>query len=131
MKPQELRIGNVININGEDILEGIGYGVITDFAQQFKGIKNEYLNTLIFKPTKLTKDIISSFNFIYCKGKYGEYYKHELFELFRIWAYEDYYVIGRKDNEKDETYYITNTKYAHKLQNVFYDLTGEELLFKK
>lgn len=117
MKATELRIGNSILINGE-IVKEIGYGVITDFYQQRKGIKNPYLNTLKFEPIQLTEDWLIKFGFYLHENRPRPIYGNNSF----IFIYKQDGIFW-----SDLMHGTMEIKSVHQLQNLFFALTGEEL----
>jgi len=44
--------------------------------------------------------------FVKANGKFGEYFKHQKHELFRCWFFEGKLQIGKKDIEKDCTFWF-------------------------
>lgn len=76
---------------------------------------------------EIKEDILLQYNFEICNGKYGLYYKHNIQDGFRIWQYDDKWIIGRELHDISKTYPITEIYYLHELQNVFLDLTKEVL----
>ena len=116
MEAKELRIGNYINFNGVDIQ--CGYAVITDIRQKEKGLTNEYLSTIIYKPILLTEEWLLKFGFSGDK-EYGWSFNYVLIitngEHFDYWG---------ADN-------VIDLRYIHQLQNLYFALTGEELTTNK
>lgn len=141
MQAQELRINNALKINGK-IVNKIGYGVIMDLYQKNKGIKNNYLNTLIFKPIPLTEEWLLKFGFekwtwcddcafislFFGDSLHCRYYD-DVWHIKRM-------KVGRDDRGvygKTEGKYILpkgKIKYVHQLQNLYFALTGQELELK-
>lgn len=119
MKANELRIGNWLTYNGAyDYPVGIN---------EINFIK-ENPNNSDFKPTPINEQILLDFGFIkgerYFKAKeYGEE------GIFTTMCYD----LESKDfivNSNDYDSYIIECMYVHQLQNLFFALTGEELIKK-
>lgn len=76
----------------------------------------------------LTEDLLLENNFILCNGRFGEYYKHSIFDSFRIWIENNVFNVGKKDLSCNVTFCIKeDLKYFHDLQNLFELLTNSEL----
>ena len=139
MKPQELRIGNLVTDN-------FGISVYTVDSINSKGINlfveddgnwSELAKTWVgaeysfddIKPISLSEEWLLKLGFVKNNGKHGEYYSHNVFIRFVIWVdHEGLFVCGR-DEVKGCTA-VVESKYVHQLQNLYYALTGEELEVK-
>ena len=139
MKPQDLRIGNLVTINQTALhFDGSGesesifeIGEIRTDLVYFKGFHTgEYCSSL--QPMPLTEGWLLTLGFTIEVGKHGVYYMHSIFKGFRVWKSDitSCWVIGRKQFDNNLTYWIADLKYVHQLQNIFYSLTGEELEVK-
>ena len=121
MKANELRIGNFIKINNE-IVEGIGYGVISDLYQLNKGLTNDYLKLLKHEPIPLNEKWFLKFGFSII---YESTYYLPKFSDFDVYKY---------DGNKCKLIYSPSIdldccfEYVHQLQNLYFALTGEELI---
>ena len=119
MQATELRIGNYININGEDV--NIGYGVIMDLAQKNKGIKNDYLCSLTFKPIQLTEQWLLDFGFNY----------HQDDNSYTLRGLRIYFYEGVNIKYLGQSLFEIINYPVHKLQNLYHALTGKELTKNK
>lgn len=137
MVAQELRIGNYVSdCHTNSIMKVIeikanstrcSYTRIDNNQPHVSIVQNEWL-----KPIPLTEEILLKCGFEECSGKYGTYFKHIEQVGFRIWFYEDertnFWGIGRKDYDTDETYFISRAvKSLHQLQTLYFALTGKEI----
>lgn len=120
LKAQDLRIGNLVLFDVEDVLE-----IITPRRLGYIAQANSKEDSHPFKPIPLTEEWLFKFGFVKNIGKHGEYYSHNVFIRFVIWVDHEGFVCGR-DEVKGCTA-IVESKHVHQLQNLFYALTGEEL----
>ncbi len=130
MKAEELRIGNYVIVNNETdivskvILIGIET-VIVDFK---KGIMSLPVTNVI--PIELTEDWLIRFGFLKeIRGGFNSnlYYKNGfLVELHKSLTSDDFAYGERKPN--GETLWIDS---VHQLQNLYYALSGEELILNE
>ena len=131
MKATELRIGNkVLNDRCKNTVIRIYENIVTLKTKQ----GNEIISSLdLIEPIEITEEILFTLNFIKCNGKYGEYFKHNICTLFRIWFFDgefkEIWEVGKKDESLDTTTLIASLKYVHQLQNLYFSLTNEELTF--
>ena len=110
MKSNEIRVGNFI------LFSGVETKVIPqDFATQCRGINSSKMPN--FEPIKLSKEWLIKFGFNYTTG-FGEstYYKNGI----------SIEVIGLSLQLPD---YDIHIEYVHQLQNLYFALCGEELVF--
>ena len=122
-QPQELRIGNYVEYNGEIIkLDG---SLLCCYIQ----------NELEFplNPIPLTEEILLKFGFNEVEGeRWCD--MHEEFEecnYYYLSMFKIYYNPETDIFEDDSLYHFNvNLKYVHQLQNIYFALTGEELTFK-
>ena len=116
IQPQEIRIANYIEYNGEIIkLDG-------SFLCCY--IQNELEFPL--NPIPLTEEILLKFGFY-------EIYKSEFSIRYGIENFDEIEFKWNKTfgwNFYYKTFCIEGIKYVHQLQNLFFSLCGEELTFK-
>lgn len=136
MKAQELRIGNYImveyNEKHKDLLvrvieinsDSVKYAAIDNGNRLLKGgTKGECIFDTIM-PIPITEDWFRKFGI--AKFSFGDKYYFSEGQITGgfegVWRYEI----------EDERYTteITSFKYVHQLQNIYYALTGEELISK-
>ena len=112
MKSNELRIGNLVNANG-DMLSVTG----ADIAYfDFNG--NDY------SPIPLTPEILEKAGF--SKGE--KWFIHQVYyrNYFDLCVNRNEIIYGQKTEHGFDKRSI-NIKYLHQLQNLYFALTGEEL----
>jgi hypothetical protein len=115
MKETELRLGNSINLHGEECtVRAIGKGNITIGAE---GYKSERVSINSIKPIPLTEEWLVKFGFsrrenIHKKGKFKIIGGIAIFGIKQTKAF--YY----KDIQ---------LKHVHQLQNLYFALTNKEL----
>lgn len=129
MKPNELRIGNWIEIIQQK------KGVYTTLQQSSFTVDLE----AHFKPIKLTEEWLLNLGFI--KDKKGFLYLSfiDSSQFLELWIDEEddnEYFIGYITNDEFEEnitnpIFLNHIKYVNQLQNIYFALTGEELKFKK
>lgn len=123
IQPQELRIGNYIEYNGEIIkLDG---SLLCCYIQ------NEL--DYPFNEVPLTEEILLKFGFNEVEGeRWCD--MHEEFEecnYYYLSMFKIYYNPETDRFEDDSLYHFNvNLKYVHQLQNLFFILCGGELTFK-
>lgn len=113
MKPNELRIGNLIKIDG--IVSTVDARTIFDFESECR----------VKEPIYLTEEwlvrfgyVLDSFYKTYSKGDFCICIKNNEFNVMN-------------DSCSDAgCYYLTTIEYVHQLQNLYYALTGTELEIK-
>jgi hypothetical protein len=132
MKASELRIGNIIMFADYD---GIIYRKISAIKLNEFGLYSDIdgTNFEICKPILITKEWLLKLGFEYCnvynnyKIKAGQYYNSICYN------YEDCKWYYNNDSSDAGCHYvasIASIKYVHKLQNLYFALTGIELTFK-
>lgn len=133
MEAKEFRIGNaVFSKYGEiAIIDTIGFNSIRLSTNTYKAESQCYDD---IKPVEITEVKLLKIGFVKCEGRHGIYYKHNENFLFRIWESfpSKFWGAGRKDPDcigrEYNTYWITlNLEFLHQLQNLYFDLTGEDI----
>lgn len=110
IKPNELRIGNIVDLNGSTVQ-------ITEFHGQ---TSNKY------QPIKITKDWLYKFGFSYG----GTFDKADKFYIGVNPITYDYLFDLIWLDEREYPFYKNAfhlIKYVHSLQNIYFALTGKEL----
>lgn len=111
MKTTELRLGNIINVDGElDLVYNLNYlgGMGLPYGR--------VVNISKVEPMLLDEKWLENFEFEFD----GEYWFH---------TKEDWIVVDLCDNMVRlwDGWLNTEIKYVHQLQNLYYSLTGEEI----
>jgi hypothetical protein len=111
MKATELRIGNLVNENGEVIK--IRQETLCDFANGY----------VVFEPIPLTEEWLLKFGFkkpahTWCG------------DVFHLTEWDKYPINWCVAMNKNNAVIIEKLKYVHQLQNLYFALTGEELKIK-
>lgn len=75
-----------------------------------------------------TENFLLENNFIKTNGKFGEYFYHERYQLFRCWFYEGNLKIGKKDDSIDMTICIATIYNEKDFSDLFRILTSETLI---
>ena len=113
MKAQELRIGNWINLNGNDVISVMGD--IQEIC--YEEVSPKYINE--YKPIPLTEEWLVKFGFVFKKDQFVKG-KIKLNYTIRILS----------TNERGAFREVKNgiaVIHVHQLQNLFFALTAEEL----
>ena len=124
MKANELRIGNILE---DGIVESIIYQQKETYLITLKGLPD--LNLLDMTPVELTEEGLVRLGFekddFYNNWtiKVGSYYYHSIQFQNGTWVYSN-------DKSNASCYIIAELKYVHQLQNLYFALTGEELIMK-
>ncbi len=114
MRKEELRIGNWVDLKHEKYeYESFQF----DFDM---GLKMEYI-----KPIPLTEDWLLKFGFDLINNEYHQSRNHDL-KLH--WTVNKNKMIPEFNEKRFVTGY--DFKYVHQLQNLYFALTGEELICK-
>lgn len=121
IKPNELRIGNLIEYLVEDDFHGNEWMFNkVDSEDILMCVKdNDYFNRF-YRPIPITPEIlgkcpqVTDFNEIVLKDSYGN----------NVYAQYDF---GDMDFRIGKSWY--RCEYLHHLQNIFFDLSGEELKY--
>jgi len=153
--PKELRVGNSVYVNWNDAgrKEEINYGVFNLPAGCMSGWENSTgwrMNTApngyavhieMVNPIILTSEWLTRLGFVCEKvNEFQEYWSREDDEGMKLdWLTlsrhdpASFYVLGRVTGD----YFLSFTErsvyifYVHQLQNLYYSLTGEELLIQE
>lgn len=128
MKAQELRIGNWVIIDCPDFENK--YQIIPNVHEKGIMLNGNPYALLEIHSIPLTEEWLLKLRFTIEGGKRGVYYMHKIFKGFRIWKSDitTCFTVGRKQSDNTPTYWIADLKYVHQLQNLYYALTGEELI---
>lgn len=128
----ELRIGNVIWDDSRRKIKWVNHRVISDLASNN--------NPLPYSPIPLTPEILKKCGFV--KGVFFkkecyvmEYLRpleslppSQIISLVKITRPNEYsFIIQHEENKMRVA--ITSAKHLHQLQNLYYALTGEELIY--
>lgn len=121
MKKDELRIGNLLLSNNKIIKV---LGLLKDEKIQYYYHKRFLYETDIkeFKPIPLTEEWLIRFGFVIEWYDEGAYYSKKGEYDFDLDGHFDYH---RTDGSQ------IKMEYVHQLQNLYFALTGDELILKK
>jgi hypothetical protein len=130
MKASELRIGNFVYVDWVDA----GRKVETNFGVHYQNISKPLIvmdttptgygcDLKFVKPIPLTKEWLKKFGFIYDCGWYD-------FGRISVWKNMDRLVQKLKTNIPIYNQFDC-PNYVHQLQNLYFTLTGNELIFKE
>ena len=113
MEAKELRINNIVSIVGKPSNERFNYSLPSGQSIDMIFVKR---NNHYPKPIPLTEEWLVEFGFE--KALNGWWSDNE------IWSYNDgKFYLGANT-------YLSNVKYVHQLQNLYFALTNEELTLK-
>ena len=136
MKSQELRIGNYLDRNGLMEVRVICAGSIKINDTVNKRYWPTYFDIDTFNPIPLTEEWLLKFGFVHdCATTDIHFWidmvTHylELRDFQREW-YPVYCQIPEMSHEGTQRCGINAIRYVHQLQNLYYALTGEELIMK-
>ena len=124
MRVEELRIGNIVKtINTIDIFKlvsiGYDYVLLTDEYNDYDSLIEE------LKPIPITEEWLLKFGFDLINNEYHQSRNHDL-KLH--WTVNKNKMIPEFNEKKFVTGY--DFKYVHQLQNLYFALTGNELICK-
>ena len=148
MNKEQFRVGNLVEILTSDTMVNLPtgkFGTIQEIREEKVKIRYNYetsdghcvfnrrYNTI--RPIKITEEILQELGFIKSKGRWGSdfYILKELEVIFTIEHWTD----AEEDSKWHNHWHIKYTikphyiQYVHELQNLFYALTGEELIYTK
>ncbi len=127
INPIELRIGNFVNTMEDN---SYPYGEIFTIDKEFINVSGDIFNKEDFKyihHITLSKEWLINLGFIF---KYNQY----IFPTSKLDVYGwDHDVIWINDGDfvlKFNETQIKNIKYVHELQNLYFALTGNELIYQ-
>lgn len=121
MKSTDLRIGNLIDLNGEICV--VGVGILEMMYRQEKG--NPIAETPIFNPLPIELNHLFKSNFKPVRENIYEYSWNKI--KFRIERLAGCYWLKSSAGTTESK----PLKYVHELQNLFFSLHGEELTLKQ
>lgn len=129
IKANELRIGNLVSYHDDNTLFEV-----TKIDELGIGVKNEEQETWIeydcFSPITLTEEWLLKFGF---KKEAEGYYLQTTFYI-RVISYPDLQIQFYSRTIHSDFYKIVlenDIKCVHQLQNLYFALTGEELIINK
>lgn len=129
LKAKELRIGNLILIDGEPC--NIGYVVIEGLVMQEMKANLHFMYHCKFEAIPISEKWLKNLGFDCISKKRNWYDYNKEFNGFDFAInIEGKIAIGRNGNWQTLTF-IKEIKYVHHLQNVFYDFTQIELIIKE
>ena len=146
MKASELRLGNYIQVNNGSNYTGIGTvatmsntGEENDVAYYDNNGLYEYTDLRLFQPVPLTEEWLlklgfeaysTHVNYIELQIKSNKPSNHV---VIRYGLQRDYFnIFNHSECDFTEMQYLTEVKFVHQLQNLFYCLSGgEELTIKE
>ena len=108
MKATELRIGNLVNENGEVIK--IRQETLCDFANGY----------VVFEPILLTEEWLLKFGFYKPSHTWCG-------DIFHLTEWDEHPLNWCVALDKNGAILVLKLKYVHQLQNLYFALTGEEL----
>lgn len=131
---KELMIGNILLFDETEPVviteiykKKVKFYDVIDNIRKVEGT----VGLICLKPILISEGLLLKSGFEKENGRHGDYFFHSVFKGFRLWI-DDItggYTIGRKDFRPNKgTYGIKDDVIQlHKLQNLFYALTGQEL----
>ena len=130
MKPQELRIGNIVEVNhyeyGDMFASVISINDVGDLCLHLldeRFTKEEYECTMNeVTPIRITDELLLKNGFEQC----GYMFKTLFIEMYEVENGWHLHI----DNDKFETAIALTIKHLHHLQNAYYLVTGNELEIK-
>lgn len=122
MKASDLRIGNFVQYaNDERVFVNLIGKTLEVTACDIFNIEKDGIP---FEPIFLTEEWVKKFGFV---GVGNHYEKN----CFNIYKYKDGMEIELRNDEDDELFVIgMRCNCVHKLQNLYFAITGEELIIK-
>lgn len=129
MKANELMIGNYVYFHGdvEEINMVDGFGIIGREEQPLCSIDE-------FEPIPLTEEWLLKFSFLKDEeylsiGRFDYKYCFKYRDWANNWAFYIEYTDSGNPNDDGIKYPVAfDIKYVHQLQNLYFALTGEELI---
>ena len=126
MKANELRIGNILNLKGEDKFYNINGQHIASWESPMMG--EEYAAKDFLEPTPLTEEWL-----VKCGAKLNHQQWHEIeIKPFGkiVVKISGHKVISELVQNRGYSLTYPPLDYVYQLQNLYFALTGEELLIK-
>ena len=122
MKATDLRIGNLVQYaNDERVFVNLIGKTLKVTAADILSI---YDDNIPVEPILLTEEWLKKFEFV----KVGNHYEKNCFNIYK---YKDGMEIELRNNEDGESFVIgIRCNCVHKLQNLYFAITGEELIIK-
>jgi hypothetical protein len=120
MKASELRIGNLVDWNGE-------IAKVSQILELEVGFKcGESDLTKAIKPIPLTEEWLLNFGFKKCENGW------KTLSICNDWTYLSWErLAGIELSVSKHSCMLPNINYVHQLQNLYFTLTGEELKIKQ
>lgn len=109
MKVTELRIGNYVKFP-------------TGSIYKVDILYDDFSSLLYWMPILLTEEWLFKFGFPKEDGFLGEHQSHYVIDNFKIWRPFDKFL---------EDQYRVEIKYVHQLQNLYFAITGKELILNQ
>jgi hypothetical protein len=127
MKSNELRIGNLVMYsNGNILFKVIG---ISEFGIDIENkVEKTYIEYDEFEPILLTKEWLLNLGFK--KDVDGSFMKNDISIFLDKRFKTNLFLQENQDNFKWFSYEY-KIQYVHQLQNLYFALTGDELIFKQ
>ena len=121
MNAKDLRIGNLLQYTDrqkvKEHLRGTTFKVTADDILFLSTYSVDYV-----EPIQITPEWLEKFGFV----KVGNHYEKNCFNLYK---YKDEIEIEFRNDEDDESFVIgMRYNYVHQLQNLYFAITGEELM---
>lgn len=117
MNANELRIGNWVDVSGEIQVSLLDLSNIYNWKERYRGYA-----TCPYRPIPLTEEWLVKFGFEIRESHTTD----------RFWKNDFLFKDGKLyiHFSMDEGDFYVECKYVHQLQNLYFDLTGEELTIK-
>ena len=121
MEAKDLRIGNLVQYsNDERIFVNLIGKTLEVTAADILSIYNDNIPV---EPILLTEKWLIKLDFL----KVACHYENDCFDIYN---YKQWFVVELIENEKSFELGL-KCKYVHQLQNLYFAITGEELIIKK
>jgi hypothetical protein len=126
MKASELRLGNLVNFGVKVVpiksihTESVLKDEVRVYVELNEKLQHYCLDIIEIEPTPLTEEWLLKFGFV--KHKTTDIYPTFAKQMFN-WNDGILYIIGYG--------FMNHIKYVHQLQNLYFALTGEELVVKE
>ena len=120
IKINDLRTGNIINDFCNDISEVLGVQFDKIQLAQLGHLDSYWHSADICNPIPLTEDLLNKFG---AKQKNEYWFEFHTYGIIKHTTFIEFYSSVEGD------FICNSVKYVHQLQNLFFSLTGEELVF--